>query len=374
MKPNQLIMNNTILSAALLFLMVSCQSGKQEKKTEIDQSTTVKTVTTEEAFFAENGRLVTPESYPTDETSRQILKNQNSIGLNKFLHKRQLTPTDNQPVVRMNRDTYYSLAVVDVSQGASVTIPEIPEGKYVSVQPVTEDHRIQAMRYGPGKYDLTTHTGTHLYLVVRLDATFSEAEAKDIQDKMTIQANSDKKFEATPVNRESFEKVEEELKAKMAPILERDGVNALNGMFTDERDDSNQLFTEEKYQVGAAVGWGGAQMIDNIYEISGNYTADKCYQMTFEDPKNRAFWSVTVYNEKGFMFNDLANYSSNTAQANEDGTYTLSFGCGENAPNNLEIDNPSKVFNIAVRHYQPSKRVLEEGYRLVPLLKAKKDD
>nr|WP_283104507.1 hypothetical protein [Shewanella olleyana] len=45
----------------------------------------------------------------------------------------------------MNRDTYYSLAVVDVSKGASITIPRLPEGKYVSVQPVTEDHRIQPM-------------------------------------------------------------------------------------------------------------------------------------------------------------------------------------------------------------------------------------
>jgi hypothetical protein len=374
MQLNHHIMKRTILSIALLLLISSCQSGKKEKSTEIDQTPEPEAVTTEDAFFAENGRMVTPESYPTDETSRQILKNQNSIGLNKFLHKRQLTPTDNQPVVRMNRDTYYSLAVVDVSDGASVTMPEIPEGKYVSVQPVTEDHRIQAMRYGPGTFDLTTHTGTHLYLVVRLDATFSEAEAKEIQDQMTIQANSAKKFETTPVNKESFVKVEEELKAQMPALVQRDGVNALNGMFTDPRDESNQLFTEEKYEVGAAVGWGGAQMVDNIYEISGNYSIDDCYQLTFEDPKNRAFWSITVYDEKGFMFNDLANYSSNTAQANEDGTYTISFGCGEDAPNNLEIANPSNVFNIAVRHYQPSKRVLEDGYRLVPLMNAMSDE
>lgn len=361
-----------LLSIVLLGLF-ACKSKNQEaseEATKSDALITIKTVTTEDAFFAENGRIVTPESYPTDETSRQILKNQNLIGLNKFLHKRQLTPTDNQPVVRMNRDTYYSLAVVNVSEGASITIPEIPDGKYVSVQPVTEDHRIQAMRYGPGTYNLTTHIGTHLYIVVRLDATFSEAEAKEIQNKMSIHASSDKKFEATPVTRESFVKVEEELKAKMPSLVKRDGVNALTGMFTDIRDESNQLFTEEKYQVGAAVGWGGAQMKDNIYEISGNYSTDKCYQMTFDDPKNGAFWSITVYDEKGFMFNDLANYSSNTAQANEDGTYTISFGCGENAPNNLEIANPSNVFNIAVRHYQPSKRVFEDGYRLVPLMKS----
>ena len=70
------------------------------------------------------------------------------------------------------------------------------------------------------------------------------------------------------------------------------------------------------------------------------------------------------------MFNDLANFSSNTAQRNEDGTYTISFGCGNDAPNNLEIDNPSGFFNIAIRHYQPSEKVYEEDYRLIPLMKA----
>jgi hypothetical protein len=140
-------------------------------------------------------------------------------------------------------------------------------------------------------------------------------------------------------------------------------------MFTDPRDESNKLYTGEKYPVGAALGWGGAQLQDNIYEISDNYSTDGCYQLTFEDPENSAFWSITVYNKNGFMFNDLANFSSNTAERNADGTYTISFGCGGNAPNNLAIDNRTNFFNLAVRHYQPSKRVVEEDYRLLPLLK-----
>ncbi len=362
-------MKNTILAVAMIIALVSCQSNKKKETTKTEQTAISETVTTEDAFFATNGRIVTPETYPTDETSRQFLKNQDLAGVNKFNHKRQLTPTDNQPVVRMNRDTYYSFAIVDVSKGASVTMPEIPEGKYMSIQPVTEDHRIQAMQYGAGTFNLTTHTGTHLYVVVRLDATFTEAEAKEIQDKMSISANSDNLFAAAPVDEESFIKVENALKAKMPAVIERDGVDALKGMFTDPRDSSNELFTQEKYELGAALGWGGAQMVDNIYELSGNYSADRCYQLTFEDPENLAFWSITVYNKKGFMFNDLANYSSNTAQANADGTFTISFGCGEDAPNNIEIANPSEEFNIAVRHYQPSKKVFEDDYRLVPFMK-----
>jgi len=362
-------MKNTILAVTMIIALVSCQSNKKEESTKTEQVAAAQVATTGGEFFAVNGRIVTPESYPTNETSRQILKSQDLVGVNNFSHKPQLTPTDMQPVVRMNRDTYYSMAVIDVSKGASITMPEIPEGKYMSIQPVTEDHRIQAMKYGAGTFDLTTHAGTHLYVIIRLDATFTEAEAKEIHDKMSISANSSNSFTAMPVNEESFTAVEDALKAKMPSVIARDGVDALKGMFTDPRDSSNELFTQEKSELGAALGWGGAQMVDNIYELSGNYAADRCYQLTFEDPKNLAFWSITVYDKKGFMFNDLANFSSNTAQANADGTYTISFGCGADSPNNLKIANPSEVFNIAVRHYQPSKRVFEDDYRLVPLMK-----
>lgn len=363
-------MKKTFLAVALLIGIVSCQLTKKEKSDKTEQTTaSLEKVSTENSFFSEKGTIVTPETYPTYETSRQILKNQDLVGINEFLHKRQLTPTDNQPVVRMNRDTYYSLAVVDVSEGATITMPDIPEGKYMSIQSVTEDHRIQQMIYGSGTYELRTHIGTHLYIVVRLDGTFTEEEVKEIQDKMSVNAKSNKKFETLPVNKKSFTEVENALKSKLPGIAQRDGVYGMKGMFTDPRDESDKDFTEEKYQVGAAVGWGGAQMIDNIYEPTGNLPTDKCYQLTFEDPKNRAFWSVTVYDKNGFMFNDLANYSSNTAQPNEDGTYTISFGCGEDAPNNLQIKNPTDIFNITIRHYQPSKRVLEDGFRLAPQMK-----
>ncbi|MGB0936772.1 MAG: DUF1214 domain-containing protein [Colwellia sp.] len=352
-------MNKLILASIISTSLLTTSIYAQSKVTSLDQ------------FFIKGGEVVTAENYPTYETSHQLLKNQDISGVNKFQHKRVLTPTDNQPVVRMNRDTYYSFAVVDVSKGATITMPEIPKGKYMSIQPVTEDHRIQAMFYGSGTFNLTTHTGTHVYVVVRLDATFTQEEAAKIQDQMRINAQSNKKFKATPVDKVSFEKVENSLKAQMPTILKKEGAEALYGMFTDPRDSSNELFTKQKYAVGAAIGWGGAQLKDNVYEVSGNYPANTCYQATFEDPKNKAFWSITVYDKKGFMFNDLANLSSNTAKVNADGTYTISFGCGNGAINNIPTKNDSGVFNLGIRHYIPSDRVKNQGYRLLPFVKAK---
>ena len=81
------------------------------------------------------------------------------------------------------------------------------------------------------------------------------------------------------------------------------------------------------------MGWRTAR--DNLYETSPNFPAEGCYSATFEDPDNGAFWSFTVYDENGFMFDDVAHMSSDIATANEDGTYTVSMGCGADAVNNV---------------------------------------
>ena len=70
------------------------------------------------------------------------------------------------------------------------------------------------------------------------------------------------------------------------------------------------------------------------------------------------------------MFNDVANVNSNLATSNPDGTYTVSFGCGDEAPNNLETSNESGVFNLAARHYQPSDLVRVDDYRILGTVKA----
>ena len=45
----------------------------------------------------------------------------NAGGVNRFHHVRMPTPLDQQTVVRMNRDTLYSFAVVDLADGADGT-------------------------------------------------------------------------------------------------------------------------------------------------------------------------------------------------------------------------------------------------------------
>jgi len=332
----------------------------------LPQIASAEPATTAADFFHPDGVVATAESYPTLETARQLLIAQDRAAVNTMHHNRELTPTDDQPVVRMNRDTYYSFAVVDVSAGASITIPEMPEGKYVSAQPVTMDHRIQPMSYGSGTFELATHFGSHMYLIIRLDSTLSQADANAIQDGISIDAASANPFSAEPVNKESFDAVELALRQKLPAMVQEYGAQMVYGMFTAPTDASRGLYSFDKYTVGAALGWGGAQLADNLYESSPNFPAEGCYSATFEDPDNGAFWSFTVYDENGFMFDDVAHMSSDIATQNDDGTFTVNMGCGADAMNNIPIANDSGVFNFIVRHYIPSERVKFDGYRLVP--------
>ena len=358
--PNSMNIQKNKLLISLFALLISCFF--------LGSAAWAEPVSSVDKFFRSGGVVTTPETYPTIETARQLLLAQERAEVNLFAHTRRLTPTDDQPVVRMNRDTYYSFAVVDVSKGATVTLPPVPEGKYISVQPVTEDHRIQPMSYGSGTYQLATHLGSHLYLIVRLDSTLSQEEANALQDAMVIDAASAEPFLAEPVDKDAFETVERSLREKLAELATADPGNVAKGMFTAPTDDSRGLYTFDKYTVGAAVGWGGAQLRDNLYESSPDYPAKGCYEATFEDPDNGAFWSFTIYDKKGFMFNDVAHMSSDIASPNTDGTYTVRFGCGTNAANNVPITNDTGVFNFVVRHYIPSERVRDEGYRLAPLI------
>lgn len=64
--------------------------------------------------------------------------------------------------------------------------------------------------------------------------------------------------------------------------------------------------------------------------------------------------------------------SSMTAEPNEDDTFTLIFGCGGNAKNNLPIKNVTGVFSLTAPHYIPSNRVKNNGYRLLSFVKEHK--
>ena len=86
-------------------------------------------------------------------------------GVNRFSHNREPAAVDKQTVIRMNRDTLYSFAVVDISAGATVTVPDAGE-RYLSVMIVNEDHYINRVFHDAGRYELTVEALGSPYVVV----------------------------------------------------------------------------------------------------------------------------------------------------------------------------------------------------------------
>ena len=76
---------------------------------------------------------VTNDNFVRAETNRMLVGLQAQAGgVNRWKHHREPASLDEQTVIRMNRDTLYSLAVVNISDGATVTVPErrwpVPDG------------------------------------------------------------------------------------------------------------------------------------------------------------------------------------------------------------------------------------------------------
>jgi len=276
-------------------------------------------------------------------------------GVNKFfaMPVPSSTPAE-QFVVRMNRDTPYSVSVVDMSSGiVSITVPATE--KYVTIQIVDENHETQPMIYGPGRHKITAKTD-HAFVIVR-------ALEGSIRENLAIDAGSTKPFKAQKWDMASFHRIDK----------------AGNIDFSDGYDQAKAFGNVESGQtpymnyVGAAGGWGGAMVEDNIYQTSQYFSADACYATTFNNPESKYFWSATVYNADGRMFNDSANLSSEMdLEQNKDGSYTLRFGC-EGQSNNLPIaeGNDTGKFNVLVRHYGPSSYVSngDSGYNPAKLIR-----
>ena len=119
--------------------------------------------------------------------------------------------------------------------------------------------------------------------------------------------------------------------------------------------------------IGTAIGWGGnpdsAAMYVSAYpKVNDGKTG---YTLTLNDVPVDGFWSVSVYNAKGFFEkNPLNAYSLNsvTAKPNPDGSFTVRFGgCDAGSVNCLPI---GAGWNYTVRLYRPRAALLNGIWKL----------
>jgi len=109
---------------------------------------------------------VTVDTFVRAESDHMIRTNMAAMGVDfgKLVHLREPTTPENQPVIRMNQDTFYSGIVLDLTKPARIALPEA-DGRYMSMHVVSQDHYM-FVESEPGTYELTQDkVGTRFALV-----------------------------------------------------------------------------------------------------------------------------------------------------------------------------------------------------------------
>jgi hypothetical protein len=280
-----------------------------------------------------------------------------SEGINRWGHLRGPVPLDRQAVIRMNRDTLYSSAVVDIGEGAVLEIPDVGD-RYLSVQVTNEDHFVNRVLREPGRHELTVEEyGTRFVqpsvrIFVDPDDSDDVAAVNALQDGLVIEAASGGPYEHPEYDTASLDHT----RSLLLQLME--GVPDSRGAFgpADEVDPVRHL-------LGTAAGWGGLPEWEAFYTIESEPHLAGHYRIVFRDVPVNAFWSISVYNRDGFFeANPAGRYSFNgvTATADDDGAVTIDLDTDDHGyANHLPVMDG---WNYAIRLYRPRPEVLDGSW------------
>ncbi len=279
-------------------------------------------------------------------------------GVNRFYHFREPTPVNNQPTIRMNRDTLYSTSVVDIREGATLTLPDVGD-RYMTAMIVNQDHYINKVFSGGGTYTLDMGTFDTPYVIVYMRTLVDAADPEDvaavneIQDQMAIEAASSKPFIPPNYDEDGFEKMVSTL-LPLAPFVP----NSFH-MF-GSKDEVEPI----RHLLGTAGGWGGLPESEAFYMGAdpGLPTGEYKIEVPAEVPVG-AFWSISLYNVEGFFESNARNaYNVNsvTGERNDGGSMTVHLGgCEDDRVNCLPL---MEGWNYVVRMYRPNAEILDGSW------------
>lgn len=315
-----------------------------------------------EAKANKQGVVVTSETFVRAETDRIFIDIANQAGgVNKFYHYRGFIPLDQQTYVRLNNDTLHSWAIVDTTNGATITMPEITDGRYMSAHIVDNDHFTPMVFHGVGPHALPEDTQYVLIFVrTQIFNRYNAEEfafANNLQDQMIITTNSAQPLPAFKWDRASLMALRESYNARVGEWRSSIGLMGPRDMPVGALERN----------VMAAAGWALLPSTETVYlpfVPSTPFNPAVGYTATYTVPDNDAFWSITVYNADGFMFSENSIVNSSNVTLNPDGTFTMYFGSADvlgDRPNRLDIVDG---WNFMMRVYRPGESVINGEYIL----------
>jgi hypothetical protein len=281
-------------------------------------------------------------------------------GLGVLKHERDAVAVDKQTVVRTNRDTRYSSGVFDLDAGpVTLTLPD-PQGRFMSLLAIDQDHYALQVDYAPGTFTFTRKQVGTRYLALLIRTFVDPTDTKDVaavtglQDRIAIaQPGGPGTFEVPKWDMAGQQKVREALATLGETLPEFDRAFG-------RRDQVDPL----RHLIGTARGWGGnpdeaARYIGATPEQNDGTVP---HVLRVKDVPVDGFWSITVYNEKGFYEapENAISVNNMTAVKDADGAVTIHFGGDPALPNHLRI---MPGWNYTVRMYRPRKEILDGSWK-----------
>lgn len=282
------------------------------------------------------------------------------VGLGAWNHTRELDSLGEQPVIRQNRDTLYSFAVVDVRNDVTVTLPEAGD-RYVSIWVVNQDHYGPLIMRDPGRHVLTHElVGTdYATLIARIlvDPNNSEdvTAVNRLQDGLAITGGGTGAFPLADYEEQSQTETRNSLLELSRNVSKYDHAFGTRA----EVDPILHL-------LGTASGWGGLPEYEATYVSFDENLPVGDYRLRLKDIPVDAFWSVSLYNAAGYFEENalgINSVNSVTAIPDEDGGVTIRFGRFTEYPDGVANVLPIMPgWNYVLRLYRPHPAVLDGSW------------
>ena len=344
----------------LLLTVLSCKEGASEKSpTEVNKRPTetsehAKTLLTAENFALAESQMIFAK-YVKDIAA---ITNTNGVGV--FMHNKKAANPKDKTVVRINFDTQYSVAILDLNEEAVLTMPET-NGRYQSAWFITEEHYNPMAINKPGTYKINQKDmgSRYVMLVIRTQVNMRDpedlAKVSALQDQLKLYQKDRGSFVMT--NNWDRPKVIEMRKKYQNIAREKQIVSSL--MFGKKGET-----TLENHNVGVSTGWGGMTSKQAVYPHFQPENSNPA-TLTLKDVPVDAFWSITVYDQEGWVQGESFNINSSFAKANEKGEYIIHFGGDANADNYLDT---FEGWNFILRMYQPTEKYFDGSWKVPELV------
>jgi hypothetical protein len=309
---------------------------------------------------------VTIDSFARAETDLYFGNIVRDSGIGKIFHNREPTPLDKQVIVRMNRDTLYSSAVFDLDAApVTITLPDAGS-RFMSMQVWDEDEYCPLVAYGAGRHTFTREGIGTRYVGIGIRTLADPSNPKDLAAVHALQDAI--KVEQAKAGRFEIPNWDPASQAKVRTALEELGHAMPDGRHAfGSRDQVDPV----RHLIGAAVGWGGNPDSDAQYVNVTPPANDGNTVYRLHVPAGvpvDGFWSVSVYNAKGYFEpNPLGANSVNniTAWKNTDGSVDVQFGgCDGTIANCLPV---TPGWTAVARLYRPRPEILKGKWKFPQL-------